>query len=85
MYDNLDYMQKVYDNTEPQGTERALHQKDYQYYDRMENLIEDKKKKLAYDEYKQRKEKMNNAWIYTQDKEGNYYRYNTITKESNYI
>ena len=85
MYDNLNYMQKIYDETEEQSTERAIHQKDYQYYDRMENLLEDKKKKIAYNEYKKRREKINNAWIYSQDKNGNYYRYNTLTKVSNYI
>ena len=85
MYDNKQYRQNMYDNTEPQGTERALHQKDYEYFHDMENLLENKKKKIEYLDHKERRDKITNAWIYSQDKNGNYYRYNTLTKESNYI
>ena len=51
----------------------------------MGNLLENKKKKIEYLDHKEKRDKISNAWIYSQDKNGNYYRYNTFTKESNYI
>lgn len=85
MFDNSWYLDQVFKNTAPQSTERNLYSKNYQFYHSFQNLITDKKKIIAYQEYCDNRKRINKAWIFSKDKKGRPYKYNSITKQSYYL
>ena len=82
MFDNNYYRQQIYEYTKPQSKERALYSKNLDYYEHQENLLEHKKNKIEYLEYRDREKKESEAWIASTDSQGRPFKYNTITKAS---
>ena len=85
MFSNPWYLNQVFKYTLPQSTQRYLYANDYQYYNRMENLLERKIEKNQYQEYQQQKQRNKKYWIKGVDSLGKTYKYNSLTKESYYL
>lgn len=85
MFSNPWYLNQVFKYSLPQSTQRYLYANDYQYYNRMENLLERKIEKNKYQEYQQQRQRNKKYWIKGVDLEGRPYKYNSLTKESYYL
>lgn len=69
----------------PQTNENLIYSKKKIYYYRHDKLLQDKINKNIYLENKLYRDKINRHWITATDKNGNMYKYNTITKYSKWI